>query len=483
MGRPALNRQPNALLTHWLDRSGLSNVGLARAVAQLARARGHRQVTPDESRVRRWLAGETPREPLPELIASVLAERVGLPLTGPDLGFASSRVIRVDRPDLPWNAAGTVEAIAHLTRSELMLPHTRNGEDAAHIHHGEQLLTPLAHWTSAKGTVTGQPYTETRGRHIGMTEVEGLQELTRMFRDSDNRLGGMLSRKAVVAQMADATAMLDACAYTESVGRRLFAAVADLGSVAAWMSFDSGLHTSAQQLFVTALHAASEGRDPVLGAHILQCMARQMSHLGHIDDALDLVHLAQYGARRQASPSTLSMLAALEARFHALLGFSDESERAAGRAEEAFTRINPAEEPPHMAFFDRAELCATLGVAHQIAAKSDTTVRRAQRAEKSVRLLTEALDLRPDNRVRSMAFDRLGLARTHLVVGELAGAREETAAAVQLFGAVTSTRVADRLIELHDEAEPFAATHEAADLREQIQHAVSSPSKPQPHWA
>ncbi|CAM5282245.1 MULTISPECIES: hypothetical protein [Streptomyces] len=208
--------------------------------------------------------------------------------------------------------------------------------------------------------------------------------------------------------------MAATASYTEATGRRLFCAVADLGSVAGWMSFDAGAHVSAQRLFIAALHAASEGGDRQLGAHILQCMARQMSHLGHVEDVLELVALAQYGARRHAGPGTRAILAALHSRFSALCGDLEESRRAAGEAENAFTRIRPDDEPPHTAFFDEAELSATLGVAHQIAAKHASGHRRTHRAEQSLVLLANALRLRPEGRVRSRAFDHIGLARTHL---------------------------------------------------------------------
>ncbi|AXG79042.1 transcriptional regulator [Streptomyces paludis] len=294
-----------------------------------------------------------------------------------------------------------------------------------------------------------------------------------MFRDADNRHGGALSRRAVIAQMADATATLDSCSYTEATGRELFSAIADLGSVAGWMTFDAGMHKSAQKLFITALHAASEGGDKAVGAHILQCMARQMSHLAHYEDALDLVALAQYGGHRQISPATKSMLAALEARFHAILGHLDDSERAAGQAEELFTLINPDDEPPHMTFFDAAELSATIGIAHQIAARKSPEPHRNRRADKSLNLLGHALSLRPEHRVRSKAFDHLGLARTHLAVGEISGAHQETQMALTLFGTISSKRVADRLTELHDEAAEFSKVSEAADLRNQIAEAVA----------
>ncbi|MER6611728.1 pentapeptide repeat-containing protein, partial [Streptomyces sp. NPDC000927] len=43
-----------------------------------------------------------------------------------------------------------------------------------------------------------------------------------MYRDVDNRHGGSLSRKAVVAQLNDAVSLLDTCTYTEATGREPF---------------------------------------------------------------------------------------------------------------------------------------------------------------------------------------------------------------------------------------------------------------------
>ncbi|MFE4535804.1 transcriptional regulator [Streptomyces scopuliridis] len=475
MGRPPIDRRPNEMLAHWLTRADMSNVEFARKVTARAVASGERNINPDESRVRRWLAGETPRAPVPALITDIISERLGLPLTCADLGLPGPRrPASVDSPDLPWQSGSTIDAIAHLTRSEIMLPHTRHSAEAAHVHRAERLLSPLQQWVTSKPSpLAERPTDHALSGRVGMRQVEDIRAITAMFRDADNRHGGALSRTAVIAQMSDANAMLDSCSYTEVTGRALFSAVADLGSVAGWMSFDAGMHKSAQRLFITALHAAAEGGDRAVGAHILQCMARQMSHLDHYEDALDLVALAQYGARRQISPATSSMLASLEARFHAILGNLDESERAAGQAEEIFDRINPAEEPVHMAFFDAAELSATVGVAHQIAANKSQGTHRTRRAEKSLSLMGHALSLRPEHRVRSKAFDHLGLARTHLAIGEVDGAQEETDTALELFGAISSKRVADRLIELHDEAEPFVSNSAIADMRSRIEHAVS----------
>ncbi|MEV0262998.1 transcriptional regulator [Streptomyces sp. NPDC050617] len=463
-------RLPNTLLSHFMDRAQLSNAQLAQAVTAGARAAGHRHINPDESRVRRWRAGECPRPPVPQLIAQALGARLALPLTPADVGLPGPQQMPGHGVDLPWQHAATIAAIAALTRSDLMLPHTRTSHDAAQIHSADALLEPLRRWPSAKPATL--PHTAARPGMLGTAQVESIEALTAAFRDADNRHGGVLSRRAVVAQMSEINDLLATASYTEATGRRLFRAVADLGSVAGWMSFDAGAHVSAQRLFVTAVHAASEGGDRQLGAHILQCMARQMSHLGHVEDALELVALAQYGARRHAGPGTRAILAALHSRFSAMRGDLEESQRAAGEAEDAFTRIRPDDEPPHTAFFDEAELCATLGVAHQIAAKHASGPHRTQRADQSLTLLNNALRLRPAGRVRSRAFDHIGLARTHLAVGELAGACQEATTALTIAEGLHSTRIADRLSELHEETEPHAASGDICALRERLEDAV-----------
>ncbi|OKI09340.1 transcriptional regulator [Streptomyces sp. CB02923] len=462
---------PNTLLSHFMERAQLTNAQLAQAVTAGARATGHRDINPDESRVRRWRGGECPRQPVPQLIAQVLGARLALPLTPADVGLPGPLPPTGLGTDLPWQHTATIAAIAHLTRSDLMLPHTRTSHDATQIQAADALLEPLRRWPSAKpAALPNAPRTGT----LGTAQIASIEALTAAFRDADNRHGGVLSRRAVVAQMSEINDLLATASYTEATGRRLFRAVADLGSVAGWMSFDAGAHVSAQRLFVTAVHAASEGGDRQLGAHILQCMARQMSHLGHVEDALELIALAQYGARRHASPGTRAVLAALHSRFSAMCGDLEESQRAAQEAEDAFTRIRPGDEPPHTAFFDEAELSATLGIAHQIAAKQTSGHQRTHRAEQSLTLLTNALRLRPAGRVRSRAFDHIGLARTHLAVGELAGACQEAATALTIAEGLHSTRIADRLSELHEETEPHASSSDISALRERLEDAVTT---------
>ncbi|MET7717724.1 hypothetical protein [Streptomyces sp. NPDC005407] len=68
------SRSGNPHLALWIAATGLSHGEIARRIAAAAKARGHRQIAPDATRIRRWIDGERPRPPVPALLAEVLSE-------------------------------------------------------------------------------------------------------------------------------------------------------------------------------------------------------------------------------------------------------------------------------------------------------------------------------------------------------------------------------------------------------------------------
>lgn len=75
------SRSGNPHLQLWIAATGLSHGEIARRIATAAKTQGHRQIAPDATRIRRWIDGEKPRPPVPALLAHVLSEAVGQPLT------------------------------------------------------------------------------------------------------------------------------------------------------------------------------------------------------------------------------------------------------------------------------------------------------------------------------------------------------------------------------------------------------------------
>ena len=139
-------------------------------------------------------------------------------------------------------------------------------------------------------------------------------------------------------------------------------------------------------------------------------------------------------------------------------------DRAAGQAEAAFADSDPAHDPTWVAYFDASEYYATLGVCHQIAARTSAP----DRAKRAIDMIGHALAHRDPSRVRSRAFDHLGLARAYLAAGDLESAEAAGTAALELTGKVSSARVGDRLRELLGETSLYAGEPIIADLRDRI---------------
>jgi hypothetical protein len=456
------NRLANHRLIYWQQRAGFNNTRLAVAIREQAGKRGHRHVQPDARRVRAWRQGEQPRDPVPGLIVEVLTERIGSPLTLADIGLDRSEMERIQWNG-PWMPAQTITELVTFARDDLMLGRGGAEPQCQETLEGHDLLSIVHPWTTTAVDSSGIGIGKGR-RRIGDQEVMQIRAVTEVFRSLDNAYGGGLTREAVIGQLILAASMAKDRTYTEEVGRKLIAGMGDLATVAGWMCHDVSMHAAAQRYFLLALRAAKEADDPSLGAHVLSCMARQAGHLGRPGEALELIHLARYGARHTATPTVGALLHSLEARYYAMTGRLKDSDRAAGQAEAAFADRDPAQDPAWAAYFDASEYYATLGVCHQIAARASAP----GRARRAIDMINQALDRRDPSRVRSRAFDHLGLARAYLAAGDLELAEAAGTAALELTGQVSSARIRDRLHELLRETGPYAGTAFIADLRGRI---------------
>ncbi|SBV07058.1 hypothetical protein YW3DRAFT_03036 [Streptomyces sp. MnatMP-M77] len=224
--------------------------------------------------------------------------------------------VRSDADEIPWRPDATVDLATHLTRSDLVmdrraLTHALAGAAVT----GAALLDSLEGWLVPAATVTGRR----RPGRLGIREVEELETTARAFRQWDHQYGGGLRRKAVLGQLAEVSGALDDH-QAPAVANRLYRVMAQLAGTAATMAWDSGLHRRAQDYYRLALRAAHAGGDVVFGANVLAGMARQMLYRDRADDALQLIHLAQEGARDVIGPRVRAMLHTREAWAYAAQG-------------------------------------------------------------------------------------------------------------------------------------------------------------------
>ncbi|OIJ65936.1 hypothetical protein [Streptomyces mangrovisoli] len=474
-GEGAVNadKRPNELLGSWFVRSGWSKGELARQVNRRARQLGANHISTDTSRVRRWLDGENPREPIPRILSELFSERFGCVVSVEDLGLRTARPSpSVSGVDLPWTGPGTVALLSEFSRSDLMLARRGFLGSSLALSAGPSLIEPMQRWlVPAPGALREEPDQSAaarRGGRLSRPELDLLESTTRMFRQWDAQCGGGLRRKAVVGQLHEVTDLLQE-PQPEATARILFKVAAELAELAGWMSYDVGLQPTAQKYFVLALHAAKEAGDKPLGSYILSSMSRQMIHLARPDDALELIHLAQYGSRDCASPRTQAMLYAMEARAYANMGQPGKCKRAVRMAEDTFADAVDWDEPDPdwIRFFSEAELHGENS--HSFRDLAYVAGRSPAYASLAEPLMERAVELfaKDTEHQRSYALNLIGMATVHLLRREPEQSTVLAGRALRIAKKVRSERVNTRIRKTVDTAvRDFGDLAEVVDLSE-----------------
>ncbi|MFH9178619.1 transcriptional repressor NsdA [Streptomyces albogriseolus] len=472
-------KRPNELLTSWFARSGWSKGELARQVNRRARQLGANHISTDTSRVRRWLDGENPREPIPRILSELFSERFGVVVSVEDLGLRTTRPApSATGVDLPWTGPQTVALLSEFSRSDLMLARRGFLGSSLALSAGPSLIEPMQRWLvpSPSGPLTrpepdiAPSSARARGR-LSKPELDLLETTTVMFRQWDAQCGGGLRRKAVVGQLHEVTDLLQE-PQPEATTKRLFKVAAELAELAGWMSYDVGLQPTAQKYFVLALHAAKEAGDRPLGSYVLSNMSRQMIHLGRPEDALELIHLAQYGSRDCAGPRVQSMLYAMEARAYANMGQPGRCKRAVRMAEDTFAEADEWDEPDPdwIRFFSEAELYAENSHSFRdlayVAGRSPTY---ASLAEPLMKRAVELFGREGGEHQRSYALNLIGMATVHLLQREPEQSTVLATEAIKAAKKVRSERVNTRIRKTVDTAvRDFGELAEVVELTERL---------------
>ncbi|WP_434600109.1 Tat pathway signal protein [Streptomyces sp. A5-4] len=432
------SRSGNAHLELWIAATGLSHGEIARRIAAAGKARGHRQIAPDATRVRRWIDGEKPRPPVPALLAEVLSDVVGQPLTPGDLGLTAAGP-ELDSIQLPLLTEAAAQALAGWTQMDLFM----NRRDTLKLALGAPLI--LAAERMLGGTAQAL---NTRAKGFDADTVTALEEVTAFFTTADASKGGGLYRSAIVAQLAEVARRIQD-GVSPSLKTRVFAATADLAALAGWVSHDAGRYPVAQRFWSYGIYAAGEAGQRDRGVEIVTRMSHQMIYLGHPADALGLLGVA---AQKAKMPATRALVASQTGRVHAALGDEHQADRHLGAADELLADGLGDDVPEWVGYFDAAEHAGARAVSAR-----DLAGLGGPRRAASLHF-EDALALRKPGFDRVKVMDRVGLAAALFDEGEAERGAAAAHQALDDAARVDSTLVASRLNSLLDAARPYETT-------------------------
>lgn len=237
----------------------------------------------------------------------------------------------------------------------------------ADAEHAEALLSapldPAAWNDAALSWLVGQPEPAPpapprQGHAVGLADVARVRQTVKLFAQLDNQYGGAHARRALISYLRDDAAGLLQRRYTDAVGRELLGAVAEASLLAAWASYDEGLHGLAQRYFIQALRLAQSAADRRLGCSVLSAMSHQATFLGHLPEAVNLSRAAETGVAPVATPTLTAQFQVMQARALARSGDTRACHLALAATERSFGQADPGQDPEFISYFNESELAA-----------------------------------------------------------------------------------------------------------------------------
>ncbi len=373
---------------------------------------------------------------------------------------------RASQTATQWNHHSITFGVRQITGEDLSITRRETlAAGASTVLAGAALTEPLQQWLLP---INHNTELAARRSDFSSTELAALEELIEQFRDWSGNGKGALVRKAVIGQLNDVTDRLHDMS-PGSLTWRAFGVAAELSEVVASISWDTGLHRSAQRYYVASVQLAKLANDDGLAATVLADLARQCYDLGHSSEGLEIAQLAQYGSRKTATALLRTMLTTREAWGYAQLGKSQEFCRAVGLAEEYFTEGPSDDDTRAVRYFDAAELTGVIGGRYRDLARHEPKWSR-----KAQDYIQQALKLRHPSQLRLRAFDLIGLARTHLIDDDPQHACELVHQAISIAQPWVNGRVGAKLREFRQEASQYVDIPVVRDTRDLIRELTSA---------
>ncbi|WP_240687265.1 hypothetical protein [Amycolatopsis suaedae] len=394
-------------------------------------------------------------------MAAVLGRELGRPVSLEEIGYADVPDEGEDSTlEYPATIAAATTALTQLASYEL------RGVKK------ELVVVPTAwdglinRWLLDPDNEPSQPV---EPRPIAEVDVHAVRDAAAMFGSFDYRYGGGRPKPLVARYLeTDVLPLIPHVSPHTSVGREYFREVAAMTRLAGWTAYDVGQHWLAQRYLFQAFRLARAAGDRPLCGRILAGMSHQANFLGHYDRAVNLARAAAAGARGYATPTTMALFHAMEARGLASQGKAAETFAALAAAERWMEQSVPENDPEWIRYFDRAELHAEFAHCYRDLNRSEEA---AEHAAASI-AASEGLY------VRSLSFCRTVLATARLQAGELDEALSVARGVVDTAAQLRSFRVISYLNDFCTRLQPLGEEVSIRDFTEYV--STTLPSKDAP---
>ncbi|MFI1890048.1 sporulation protein [Streptomyces jumonjinensis] len=449
---PRKDRQgdPNEDLARLVKQAGASHKSLAAQINRIGAAAGV-PLRYEHTSVARWVnLGMIPRGRTPEFLAAALGERLGRVVSVTEIGMYSRSG---GNPDMGLDfARDPVDAIRVAATYWRTVDRSRrqvisNGFAIA------AFATPVTRWLAKP---TDAPTAHEGGRQVGRSDLDELWKAADEARLWDSRFGGGNWKASSVTECLRLNAApLLTGTYTETIGRELFAATAELSRVVGWSAVDTGHHDIAQRHFVQALRLARAAGNVESGCYVMATMALQTTLRGYPEQAADMAEGAYERGLGHAAPRVLAFAKLTEARAHGRAGNAKAAKAALGRTEELLDSIRPgSHDPEQLAYMTHARLAADA-----------TEVHRDLNDPKGAFTWNELAEPMPaDHFTRATGIRMAVLATSHLQNRDLERGLTAANTSLRILSNVRSSRAHSYLHEAARALTPWKGQPEVADL-------------------
>ncbi|ONI71191.1 hypothetical protein ALI144C_52740 [Actinosynnema sp. ALI-1.44] len=304
-------------------------------------------------------------------------------------------------------------------------------------------------WTASELPWSIGAHPQWEGRPVTLWDVRQTEAATRALRTLDYQYGGANVRSAVLTQLGWAEPML-AGQGAEDIRKRLRTALADLHTLAGWVSFDANLIASARLHFTRALDLLSHTGNNGILAHVLWRAGRMYLHSDAPHEALKYFQLGEIAAEKTGDATLTALAVGSQAWVAGLMSNEDEAIHLLRRMRDELSA--PLLEPSAPTYVTADALLATAGSAHAALARHTD----ARHAPSAIRLLTAALDVCEPSQARSRTFIFTAMSGSHLASDDITAARHTGYQALDTADNVVSRGLDGEFSTLKRDAEQHA---------------------------